>query len=245
MVGEWPNGWKGSCNYVPQDNVAKALSNAGFSVEKKSLLIDETAKVGVDLKRVAELVPYNVFIATKLSDSVSEDSEKRAEKQTLSGEALKANAIKDYDQETAKLYDGVVSCTQHKYILGHTLKTLAGDVTGLRCLDAGCGNGEYMRHFYEKGASFCAGVDLSNENLDIAKANHKASGVPEGVMSYIQGDLTKPKPVNSGKFDLVVSNCVVCYASNQEELLGFMKMAHVNLKVGGRFVLINTRQALP
>jgi SAM-dependent methyltransferase len=102
-----------------------------------------------------------------------------------------------------------------------------------------------MRHFYEKGASFCAGVDLSNENLDIAKANHKASGVPEGVMSYIQGDLTKPKPVNSGKFDLVVSNCVVCYASNQEELLGFMKMAHVNLKVGGRFVLINTRQALP
>lgn len=160
-------------------------------------------------------------------------------------EELKAHAIQDYDTDSAKLYDDVVSCTQHKYILGYTLKTLAGDVTKLRCLDAGCGNGEYMRHFYANGASFCAGVDLSKENLDIAAANHKVFGVPKDSMSYTQADLTKPKPISTEQFDLAVSNAVVCYASSQDELLGFMSFAHVNLKPGGRFIVINTRQALP
>jgi 2-polyprenyl-3-methyl-5-hydroxy-6-metoxy-1,4-benzoquinol methylase len=102
-----------------------------------------------------------------------------------------------------------------------------------------------MRHFYEKGASFCAGVDLSCENLEIAKAGHKAAGIPESMLSYHQADLTKPKPIAGEKFDVVTSCAVVCYAGNQQELQGFMSMAYTNLKAGGRFIVINTRQALP
>lgn len=151
----------------------------------------------------------------------------------------------DYDDGMAQRYDEVTRCTQHKHILAVTLKKLVGDVNGKACLDAACGNGVYMHHLHQQGAAFVAGVDLSQKNLEIARAQHALEKVPEASMGYVQADLSEPQLFAGHPFDLVIMSCVVCYSSSQEQLGGFFKTAFMNLKPGGRLVLVNTRASLP
>jgi ubiquinone/menaquinone biosynthesis C-methylase UbiE len=155
------------------------------------------------------------------------------------------NVIADYDDKMCDLYDNVTQSTQHKYVMGYTLMSLAGDLQGLSCLEIGCGNGDYMTQLYEKGAVRIAGADLSKENLVLAERKHKEKGVPQNVMSYLQTNLTQPSQIADGSFDVALCACVVCYSEDRDALIGFMKTASTNLKQGGRFVCVNTRMALP
>ena len=96
-----------------------------------------------------------------------------------------------------------------------------------------------------QGARRVLGADLSAENIDLAKVKHQKSNVPEPVMSYCQADLTKPQVFQGGQFDVALCCAVVCYAENRDALVGFMQTAYENLKVGGRFIVLNTRMSMP
>lgn len=151
----------------------------------------------------------------------------------------------DYGEEMSRLYDWVANeSVQHKHCMGYNLKLACGNVTGKKVLEAACGNGAYMQYLYDNGAAFVAGVDLSEDNLDVCRANH-AGKIPTDAVSYTAADLSVPAKYEGSPFDMVLMGCCICYASNEEQLRGWCQNAYDNLKTGGKLICINTRGALP
>lgn len=103
---------------------------------------------------------------------------------------------------------------------------LAGDVAGLRVLDAGCGSGAHTAELIERGA-VVSGFDLSQGLLAIAR-QRLGNDVP-----LVQADLSSTLPYTHGQFDMVFSALALHYVENWTVPLG--EFARV-LKQGGRLV---------
>src|SRR5512133_1076108 len=52
-----------------------------------------------------------------------------------------------------------------------TFVTLLGDVSGRRVLDLGCGGGQLAYYLAEAGAASVAGIDVSEQMLEVARAS--------------------------------------------------------------------------
>ena len=104
---------------------------------------------------------------------------------------------------------------------------IAGDVRGLRVLDAGCGSGVQAAELGRRGATV-TGVDLSSGLLGVAR-ERLGSGVP-----LCQVDLARPLPFADGAFDLVLSSLVMHYLPEWEPTL---REFHRVLVPHGRVVL--------
>lgn len=74
--------------------------------------------------------------------------------------------------------------------------SMAGDISGLRVLDLGCGRGELLRHCLERGAS-AVGVDYAPDALVLARRILPAIG-----NGLIRADVQE-LPFGSNAFDLV------------------------------------------
>ncbi len=103
-----------------------------------------------------------------------------------------------------------------------------GGVMEKQVLDFGCGDGTHAKILKEMGAGAVFGVDI-NEGM-IEKAREKADGT-EGVSFVVADGAQLPFPDKS--MDLVVSNFVLQYFKNSEEV--FAEIGRV-LKDGGHFV---------
>lgn len=88
----------------------------------------------------------------------------------------------------------------------------AGDVQGLRVLDAGCGPGVLAAALIARGAAV-TGIDLSRALLAIAR-ERLGPGVP-----LHQADLAQPLDFPDGSFDLIVSSLVMHYLEDWEPAL--------------------------
>ncbi|NEI70009.1 methyltransferase domain-containing protein [Rhizobium lusitanum] len=84
---------------------------------------------------------------------------------------------------------------------------LAGDVAGLRVLDAGCGGGAHAAALIDRGA-ILTGVDASAGLLEIARRRL------EGRARLILADLNEPLPFEDGAFDLVIASLVMHYLAD-------------------------------
>ncbi len=82
--------------------------------------------------------------------------------------------------------------------------SLAGNVAGLRMLDAGCGGGAHAAALVDRGAVL-TGIDASAGLLDIAR--HRL----EGRAKLLLADLNEPLPFEDGAFDLVMASLVMHY----------------------------------
>jgi SAM-dependent methyltransferase len=107
------------------------------------------------------------------------------------------------------------------------IMALAGDVRGLRVLDAGCGPGVQAAELIGRGAAV-TGVDLSVALLAIAR-DRLGPDVP-----LHQADLSQPLPFPDGAFDLVTCSLVMHYLAEWEPTL---REFHRVLAPGGRLVL--------
>lgn len=103
---------------------------------------------------------------------------------------------------------------------------LAGDVDGLRVLDAGCGSGAHAADLIERGA-IVSGFDLSNGLLAIAR-QRLGKEVP-----LVQADLSSVLPYAGGQFDMVFSALALHYVEDWTMPLGEFSRV---LKQGGRLV---------
>lgn len=119
-------------------------------------------------------------------------------------------------------------------VIAHTLMVYVGDVTGKSVLDLACGDGFFTRQLKEGGASRVVGVDISAEQLKLAKAHEIAN--PLGI-KYIQSAVQALDKL--GEFDLVIAGFLLNYAPNKAELLKMCQVIYVNLKAGQRFVTLN------
>lgn len=103
-----------------------------------------------------------------------------------------------------------------------------GDISGVRLLDAACGEGTSSRFMARQGARV-TGVDLSSGMLQQALAEERRT--PLGIR-YAEGSLCDLAAYQAGEFDLVVSWMammdVSCY---QEAMQEFFRV----LRPGGRF----------
>lgn len=103
---------------------------------------------------------------------------------------------------------------------------LAGDVTGRRILDAGCGSGPLSAALRERGA-VVSGVDLSAGMLDLARQRLG----PDADLHL--ADLDGQLPFPDGDFDDVVASLVLHYLEDWGPALAELRRV---LKPGGRLI---------
>lgn len=104
---------------------------------------------------------------------------------------------------------------------------LAGDVSGLRVLDAGCGSGPLSAALAAKGAVM-TGFDSSPAMVDLAK--QRLGG---GAELHV-ADLAGPLPFADSCFDTVVSSLVFHYLKDWSAPLAELRRV---LKPGGRLIV--------
>ncbi|NHJ47921.1 MAG: class I SAM-dependent methyltransferase [Asgard group archaeon] len=122
--------------------------------------------------------------------------------------------------------------TSREFIIDPALWKQIGDVKGLKILDAGCGNGYLSRLLAKKGAKV-TGIDISKHFIGFCKKKEKAN--PLGC-EFLTGSLTDMSSIDSGIFDIVVSNIVM--VDVQDYKSAFKEINRV-LKPNGRFIWSN------
>ena len=111
---------------------------------------------------------------------------------------------------------------------------LAGDVQGLRVLDAGCGTGYLSRKLTDSGATV-TGIDLSEEMIGIARAKH-----PD--ITFHVDSCSDLSELESDAFDLAIANYVLMDTPDLEETMQALNRV---LKQGGRAVLVFSHPCFP
>jgi SAM-dependent methyltransferase len=97
-----------------------------------------------------------------------------------------------------------------------------------KLLDLGCGTGVHAIEFARRGWNV-AGIDLSAEMIERAKARAEAAGL---VIPFRQGDACETGPEHG--FDAVVSLFhVASYQTDRDRLQALFRTAHAALKQGG------------
>jgi SAM-dependent methyltransferase len=104
---------------------------------------------------------------------------------------------------------------------------LAGDVTGKRVLDAGCGHGPLMADLRERGADV-VGFDLSPAMVGIAR---ERLGSDADVRV---ADLSEPLPYDDDEFDVVTCSLALHYVQDWAPALAELRRV---LKPGGQLVI--------
>ena len=105
---------------------------------------------------------------------------------------------------------------------------LAGDVSGRRVLDAGCGSGPAVGGAAREGAPIVTGFDASPAMVELARQRL-------GEDADLQvADLGRPLPFADAAFDDVVASLVLHYL---EDWTGPLAELRRVLKPGGRLLL--------
>ena len=120
-----------------------------------------------------------------------------------------------------------------RYQSDPVLWRLAGEVRGLRVIDAGCGTGYLTLKLAARGARV-VGVDVSAEMIQIARRRTAAKGVK---LDFRIESAARLESVEAGSVDLVVSNYVLMDA---EDLHGCVASFARVLRAGGRAVCVIT-----
>jgi len=108
------------------------------------------------------------------------------------------------------------------------MRSLVGDVAGLRVLDVACGAGSLSAEMFDSGAQV-VGIDASNEMLQLARQR-----VGDDI-DFIQQDCSKPFTwADDGSFDLIVMSLAYHYLNDHAVFLSEM---HRVLRDDGSFVI--------
>lgn len=117
-----------------------------------------------------------------------------------------------------------------KGLLDDYVLAACGDVSGLRVLDSGCGEGRFCRMLVERGAGYVVGVDNCPPMIEAAR---ELQSLKE---EYFLADVQDLSFLEDASFDLAVSylnHCdLVDFQANVEEVYRV-------LRKDGRFVVVN------
>ena len=106
---------------------------------------------------------------------------------------------------------------------------VVGEVSGLKVLDAGCGEGYLSRILAQQGAQV-TGIDMASRAVEIARTKALADQI-----TYEVADLSQPQPAYQGTFDLITSYFVLNDVADNR---GFLATLGAMLKRAGRLVLL-------
>ena len=103
--------------------------------------------------------------------------------------------------------------------------TIPSELAGLSVLDLGSGSGRdcYMLSQLVGGAGRVTGVDMTDEQLEVAERNraHHARAFGYGNVDFIKGDISRLDEIGlrDASFDLIVSHCFINLARDKEAVL--------------------------
>lgn len=106
------------------------------------------------------------------------------------------------------------------------MRKLAGDVSGLRVLDMGCGAGDMSRWLADNGAALVTGMDISERMLGAAAEQ------PHERVTYVRSS-AEDSSFDPDSFDLVISTLMLHYV---EDVSPIFKKIYTWLRQGGRYV---------
>ena len=137
--------------------------------------------------------------------------------------------VNDYDYDPiAEAYDAVnESGIQNAYYERPAILALAGEVTGRRILDAGCGSGPLFAELRDRGAEV-TGLDASAGMLAVARRR-----LGEEAELHV-ADLADPLPFSDDTFDDVVASLVLHYLEDWGPALAEFRRV---LTPGGRLIM--------
>ncbi|WP_299440882.1 class I SAM-dependent methyltransferase [uncultured Phycicoccus sp.] len=115
----------------------------------------------------------------------------------------------------------------NRYYERPAMLRLAGDVAGLRVLDAGCGSGPLSEALQARGA-VVTGFDRSVAMVDLARRRLGADA------RVCVADLAEPLPYEDDEFDVVTASLVLHYL---EDWTGPLAELRRVLKPGGRLIV--------
>lgn len=133
----------------------------------------------------------------------------------------------DYDDFAAAYAAANESGLFNAYYATPAMLSLAGEVSGRRILDAGCGSGPLSAALRDKGAAV-TGFDLSAAMVALARRR-----LGEDADLHV-ADLSKPLPFADAEFDDVVASLVLHYLEDWSGPLAELRRV---LKPGGRVIL--------
>ena len=98
--------------------------------------------------------------------------------------------VERYWTERARSFDSLYALPPLERLINHVFRRAiyqryeltfahAGDVTGKRVLDAGCGSGRHAVEFARRGAAEVVGVDFASDMLSLARRFAEAEGVAD------------------------------------------------------------------
>lgn len=132
----------------------------------------------------------------------------------------------------ADLYDsnqGDVGDALHRHMIDPATSHMLGDITEKTILDAGCGNGYWVRRL-SKDAKHVIGIDNS---VPLIQKSLSYQNPPH--VEYHQADLHKPLRFNDNQFDVILSNMVFHYLSS---ITGTISEFYRVLKPKGHAIIV-------
>ncbi|WP_020420574.1 class I SAM-dependent methyltransferase [Amycolatopsis sp. ATCC 39116] len=136
------------------------------------------------------------------------------------------NRVNDYDSFAEAYAAENENSLLNAYYERPAMLSLAGDVTGRRILDAGCGAGPLTAALRDRGAEV-TGIDASAGMLALAR-RRLGDDVPLRL-----ADLNDPLPFADGAFDDVVASLVLHYLEDWKPALSELRRV---LRPGGRLI---------
>ncbi|NJP92891.1 class I SAM-dependent methyltransferase [Nonomuraea sp. FMUSA5-5] len=137
-----------------------------------------------------------------------------------------AVAVNDYDSFAEEYAAENENSLLNAYIERPAMLDLAGDVSGRRILDAGCGSGALTARLRERGA-IVTGIDASAGMLAVAR---RRLGDDADLRV---ADLREPLPFGDDEFDDVIASLVLHYLEDWGPTLAELRRV---IKPGGRLI---------
>ena len=138
---------------------------------------------------------------------------------------MKTKSVKALYDEISRTYNENRARAVSDYTEVPAVMRLAGDVRGLRVLDAGCGPGRHSKRLLAKGAEV-TGIDVSPEMIDIARKHCGGRG------RFLTANFERAR-FGRGSFDLIVASLSLMYS---KEIGPVIKNFARWLKPGGRLI---------
>ncbi|GGW29549.1 class I SAM-dependent methyltransferase [Streptomyces griseoloalbus] len=152
--------------------------------------------------------------------------ERAADVPGSSARSADQDRVNDYDRFAEAYAAENENNLVNAYYERPAMLALAGDVTGRRILDAGCGSGPLSAALRDRGA-VVTGIDASAGMLALARRR-----LGDDVALHVV-DLSGPLPFDDGAFDDVVASLVLHYLEDWGPTLAELRRV---LRPGGRLI---------
>lgn len=156
---------------------------------------------------------------------------------------MKESEMKESEIEWGRFYSDKIKGNYLVWPSEVMVKVLFGDYlkgakptldANTNVLDIGCGFGNNLLPFLLKGC-VCKGVEITDEIVDLAQETLHNRGFPD---VEIKKGNNRSIPFDSDKFDLLISNNVIHYESNESDYLEALSEYSRVLKPGGALYIM-------